>query len=107
MAEIGDVSRFASAARLCSWAGLTPRHRESDTTVHRGHISKQGSRLVRWVAVEAVGRGRGPSLVAAHGRRVAERRGNGIGRVAAARKLLTLVYYGLRDGEIRCLAEAG
>ena len=56
VAEIGDVSRFASAARLCSWAGLTPRHRESDTTVHRGHISKQGSRLVRWAAVEAVGR---------------------------------------------------
>ena len=27
-----------------------------------------------------------------------------IARVAAARKLLTLVYYGLRDGEIRCLA---
>jgi hypothetical protein len=91
VAEIGDVSRFASAAKLCSWAGLTPRHRECDTTVHRGHISKQGSRLVRWAAVEAVGRGRGPSLAAAHGRRVAERRGNGIGRVAAARKLLTLV----------------
>jgi hypothetical protein len=31
-----------------------------------------------------------------------------IARVAAARKLLSLVYYGLRDGEIRCLAqEAG
>jgi hypothetical protein len=27
-----------------------------------------------------------------------------IARVAAARKLLTLVFYGLRDGEIRCLA---
>ena len=107
VAEIGDVNRFASAAALCSWAGLTPRHRESDTTVHRGHISKQGSRLVRWAAVEAVGRGRGQSLVAAHGRRVAERRGNGIGRVAAARKLLALVYYGLRDGEIRCLAQTG
>jgi hypothetical protein len=26
-----------------------------------------------------------------------------IARVAAARKLLSLVYYGLRDGEIRCL----
>jgi hypothetical protein len=23
-----------------------------------------------------------------------------------ARKLLTLVYYGLRDGQIRCLAQA-
>ncbi|MDQ6910866.1 MAG: IS110 family transposase [Actinomycetota bacterium] len=84
VAEIGDVNRFASAARLCSWAGLTPRHRESDTTVHRGHISKQGSRLVRWAAVEAVGRQRGQSLVAPRGRRVAERRGNGVGRVAAA-----------------------
>jgi hypothetical protein len=30
--------------------------------------------------------------------------GRNIGRVAAARHLLTLVYYGLRDGEIRCLA---
>jgi hypothetical protein len=26
--------------------------------------------------------------------------------VAAARKVLTLVYYGLRDGEIRCIAQA-
>jgi hypothetical protein len=38
---------------------------------------------------------------------VGERRGTQIGRVAAARKLLILVYYGLRDGEIRCLAEMG
>ena len=37
--------------------------------------------------------------------RIANRRGKMIGRVAAARKLLTLVFYGLRDGEIRCLAE--
>ncbi len=35
--------------------------------------------------------------------RVAERRGRNIGRVAAARKLLTIVFYGFRDGEIRCL----
>src|SRR4029453_14790673 len=32
--------------------------------------------------------------------RIAGRRGTGIGRVAAARKLLTLVYYGLRDGQV-------
>ena len=42
--------------QLCSWAGLTPRHYESDTTVHRGHITKQGSPLVRWAAVEAIQR---------------------------------------------------
>jgi len=105
VAEIGDASRFAGPAQLCSWAGLTPRHRESDTTVQRGHITKQGSRLVRWAAVEAVGRQRGATAVAVHHHRVADRRGNRIGRVAGARKLLTLVYYGLRDGHIRCLAE--
>lgn len=32
-AEHGDVHRFRSAKCVCSWAGLTPRHRESDTTV--------------------------------------------------------------------------
>ncbi|MGH9106098.1 MAG: IS110 family transposase [Acidimicrobiales bacterium] len=106
VAEIGDVSRFPSARHLCSWAGLTPTHHESDQKVRRGHITKQGSRLVRWAAVGVV-RQRGATAIAAHHHRVGERRGTNVGRVAAARKLLTLVYYGLRDGEIRCLAETG
>ena len=105
VAEIGDVHRFHSAAHLCSWAGLTPRHRESDTHVQRGNITKQGSRLLRWAAVEAVsGAVRDPQIASIKAR-VGSRRGRNIGRVAAARHLLTLVYYGLRDGEIRCLAD--
>ena len=104
VAEIGDVHRFAGAPQLCSWAGLTPRHRESDTTVRRGPITKQGPRLVRWAAVEAVQRLPGGSKQAADFHRIADRRGKGIGRVAAARRLLTLVFYGLRDGQVRCLA---
>jgi transposase len=104
VAEIGDVGRFSSARQLCSWAGMTPRHRESDTKVRRGSITKQGSRLVRWAAVEAVSKNHGDNKIKADYRRIAERRGHNIARVAAARKLLTLVFYGLRDGEIRCLA---
>ena len=107
VAEIGDIGRFTSARHLCSWAGLTPTHHESDEKVRRGHITKQGSRLVRWAAGEAVARQRGATPIHAHHQRVGERRGKQIGRVAAARKLLILVYYGLRDGEIRCLAKAG
>ena len=103
VAEIGDVHRFTRPEQLCSWAGLTPRHRESDTKIRRGRITKQGSTLVRWAAVEAVQRvRRGP--IAATRARIGEHRGANIGKVAAARKLLTLVYYGLRDGHIRCLA---
>jgi transposase len=103
VAEIGDVTRFHRPEQLCSWAGLTPRHRESDTTVHRGRITKQGNTLLRWAAIEAVQRlHRGP-LGAARAR-IGERRGANISKVAVARKLLTLVFYGLRDGHIRCLA---
>jgi transposase len=103
-AELGDVTRFASAKHVCSWAGLTPRHRESDTTVHRGSITKQGPPLVRWAAIEAVSKNHGGDPIKQHYRRVAERRCRNKGLVAAARKVLTLVYYGLRDGEIRSLA---
>jgi len=107
VAEIGDVTRFDSPKKLCSWAGLTPKHRESDQTVHRGSITKQGSGLVRWAAIEAVGnyRAKGNEKLREDYRRIAERRGRYKARVAVARKLLTLVFYALRDGEVRCLEE--
>jgi transposase len=103
VAEIGDVTRFSRPQQLCSWAGMTPKHHESDTKVHRGRITKQGNNLVRWAAVEAVKRLRSGPVARAQAR-IAERRGGNIATVAAARKLLTLVFYGLRDGHIRCLA---
>ena len=70
VAEVGDVSRFVSARHLCSWAGLTPLHRESDDKARRGHITKQGSTLVRWAAVEAVVRYHGGAPIAPTFRRV-------------------------------------
>jgi transposase len=106
VAEIGDVTRFPSPDRLCSWAGLTPRHRESDTKVRRGSITKQGCKLVRWAAIEAISHNHSGGKIKTDYRRIAERRGRNIGRVAAARRVLRLVYYGLRDGEIRCLVPA-
>jgi transposase len=106
VAEIGDVSRFPNPQCLASWAGLTPKHRESDVKVHRGKVTKQGSPLVRWAAIEAISKMRGGPKLRADYARIGERRGTNIARVAVARKLLTLVYYGLRDGEIRCLATA-
>jgi hypothetical protein len=71
--------------------------------VIRGHVTKQGSRLVRWAAVEAVQVLPHDAKLRSDRDRIAARRGRNIGKVAAARRLLTLVYYGLRDGHIRCL----
>jgi transposase len=107
-AEIGDVTRFQNAGQLCSWAGLTPRHRESDTKVARGHVTKQGSRLLRWAVIEAIQRVPRDSVIGGVKDAIVARRGKeakNIARVAAARRLLTLVYYGMRDGQIRCLTQ--
>ncbi len=106
VAEIGDITRFATPAHLCSWCGLTPKHRESDTKTRRGRISKQGSALIRATLIEGISRYHGGSALDAQYQRIAKRRGRNKARVALARKVLTLVYYGLRDGEIRCLAHA-
>jgi transposase len=103
VAEIGDITRFRRPGQLASWAGLTPRHRESDTTVHRGRITKMGSTLLRWAAVEAVQRIPGHTRLGQVRDRIGARRGRNIGVVAAARELITLVFYGLRDHHIRCL----
>lgn len=108
-AEVGDVTRFSSPGHLCSWAGLTPRHKESDTTLRRGPVTKQGSRLVRWAAVEAAQRQVSGTKLRADFTRIAENHGSTpagrqIARVAVARRIVTLVYYGLRDGEVRSLA---
>jgi len=106
IAEIGDVSRFRTPGQLASWAGLTPKHRESDASVTRGHVTKQGSRLLRWALIEAVQRAPAGFTVREAKDAIIARRGRqarNIAKVAAARRLLTLIYYGLRDGEIRCL----
>ena len=89
--EIGDITRFTRPAQLCSWAGLTAKHHESDDTVVRGYVTKQGSRLVRWAAVEAVQRVPAHTPLGQIRDDVAARRGRNIGKVAATRRLLTLV----------------
>ena len=104
VAEIGDISRFPTPAHLCSWCGLTPRHRESDLKTRRGRISKQGSRLIRATLIEGVSRYHGGTHLDRQYQKIAKRRGRNKARIALACKVLTLVYYGLRDGEIRCLA---
>ena len=71
--------------------------------MHRGRITKQGSRLVRWAAAESV------QILPAHTKvgqtreRVGARRGRNIGVVAAARQQVEYVFYALRDHHVRAL----
>ncbi|WP_287488054.1 transposase [Rhodococcus sp. (in: high G+C Gram-positive bacteria)] len=108
VAEIGDVHQFTDPAHLGSWAGLTPKHRESFRRgVPRAH-HQTGQQT------GALGDGSRPSnshpagtKISTDRTRIEARRGKSIAKIAAARKLLTLVYYGLRDGHIRALTHSG
>jgi len=89
LAEIGDITRFPSARKLASWAGLTPTVRGSDLTVRHGHISKQGSAWLRWVLNQAAQTAKRSPEFAATYAAIAKRRGTKIATIAIARKLLT------------------
>jgi transposase len=97
LAEIGDITRFSSARKLASWAGLTPTVRGSDRTVHHGHISKQGPTWARWALCEAAQTAkRHPDFAPAY-EALSGRRGKKIATTAIARKLITRACHLLTD----------
>ncbi|MGW1784039.1 hypothetical protein ACWCQQ_33770 [Streptomyces sp. NPDC002143] len=62
---------------------------------------------MRWAAVQAVQHASEGTPMGAHKDRIEARRGSqvrNITKAAVARTLLTLVYHGLCDGAVRCLA---
>jgi len=97
--EIGDVNRFPFGERLCSYAGLVPSTHASGRTVRHGGITKEGSRWLRWVMVEAAQthvHKDDASITRAYNR-IAEKRGKKIAVVAAARRLLMCSYSVLKN----------
>src|SRR6516225_9676372 len=93
LAEIGDITRFPSARKLASWAGLTPTVRGSDLHVRHGHISKQGSVWLRWAMNQAAQTAKRSPEFAASYAAIAQRRGKKIATIAISRKLLTRAWH--------------
>ena len=100
MAEIGDISRFANAKKLQSYAGLVPSVYSSGGHTRNGAITKQGSRWLRWILIEAahhqIRATRVPGL-AGYYRRMQYRAGTNTAAVATARKLCGVIWRVLTD----------
>jgi transposase len=105
LSEIGDVRRFRSAEKLCSYAGLAPSVYQSGATRRSGRLTKQGSPLLRWSLLECTWM----HLMHADDTRLkrffwrlARRKGKKAAAAATARKLLVVMYWMLiRQEEFR------
>ena len=99
-AEIGnDMSRFATAAHLVSWAGLCPRNDES-AGKRRSTRMRHGAPWLKTTLIQcswAAARKKG-SYIHAQFHRIRSRRGakKAIGAVAAS--ILTAIYHMLKNG---------
>lgn len=100
LAEIGDIKRFPSAKKLCSYAGLVPSTHQSGETMYQGHITKQGNKYIRWALTEAAQKVyvKDP-LLAQFYRRIYLKKGKAKAIVAVARKLLVITYHVLTKNE--------
>ncbi len=97
VSEIGDISRFPDARKLCAWAGLTPTVRNSDRTVHHGQLTKQGPVAVRWVLVEEAHTAKGRPPFDDLYNSIRRRRGRQVATVAIARRLLAQSFHLLKE----------
>ncbi|WP_456467959.1 IS110 family RNA-guided transposase [Archaeoglobus sp.] len=100
-AEIGDINRFPNKFKLISYAGLCPSIKQSGNKEIRGHITKQGSRMLRWILIQCA------NVAIRHDEyfrnfylRIKRRRGHNIAIVATARKMLVCIYYMLKRKEV-------
>lgn len=94
LAEVVDIKRFPCAESLVCFTGLNPRENSSGDKVRRGKITKEGSRWLRWIFVEAA-----QHAIREEGKirdlylRVEAKKGHNRAIVAAARELVVSVYW--------------
>jgi transposase len=102
LSEIGtDMSRFGSAGRLASWAGLCPGNNESAGKRRSGKTAK-GNRYLRRVLVECAWAARKTEtfLGGTFGRLQARIRGKKAA-VAVGHKILVIVFHLLNEGQFQ------
>jgi transposase len=90
--RIGDIHRFARGRSLANFFGLTPGSRSSGEKERLGSITKQGSRMVRFMLGQLVVHVlRKDSKLRTWYRAIKKRRGVNIARVAVMRRMTGII----------------
>jgi transposase len=96
---IGEAERFQCGKQVASYLGLVPLEDSSGNRRRLGHITKQGSSILRFLLVEAA-QVTVRSLPEWRSRyfHLMMRRGRKIAKVAMARRLAVSLYWMMRQG---------
>jgi transposase len=103
LAYLGEVDDFETADQAVSFVGLAPRVFNSGKQQHTGTISKHGNSLIRKTLIQSIWvmvRYRYGGAILNHYENVRKRRGKGRAVVAAARKMMVVIYSMLKNGEL-------
>ena len=96
------MTRFATAAHLCSWARFAPGINESaGKSKGRGSTGHGNPYLARVLGDAAVAASRTDTFLGERYRRIARRRGTKKAMVAVGRSILVIVWHLLSETEIR------
>jgi transposase len=110
-AEIGDISRFASATKLQGYTGLCPKVVQSGNSDRRGPLTKHGPRYLRWAVLEATMHAlRHPVYSDRYQRtkkRCGHQRGAKVAQVEIARRLTRAIWHMLTNNEPFTAAPGG
>ena len=95
---IGDIKDFDNSKKLCAYAGMVPRVRDTSDSVHHGHITKRGNKILRTTVVQS-------TLIAIKYNdylrkfylRLKQKKGSGKAIIATSRKMLEIIYNTLRN----------
>jgi transposase len=99
--EMGDITRFSACESLCMYSGLVPSVRNSAETIKMGRITKRGPSALRWILTIVVdGMMKFDNPIRQFYRRIARRKkSKKLAHVAAARKVLVMIYHILKNNE--------
>ena len=95
LAEIGDINRFSSADKICSYAGLVPSIHQSGNTLRFGKLIKQSSKSLKYQLVETswnLVRTKDNNNLQEFYKKLAKKKGKQKAICATARKLCCVIY---------------
>jgi len=99
---IGEISRFPTADKLCSYAGLVPSIKQSGNTLRIGRLVKQASKSLKGTLIEAswnIVRTKESNPLQEFYKKLAKKKGKQKAICATARKLCCVMYAMLKNKE--------